>query len=112
MNSFEEDDSFSLSTSTTKKSSLWRPETQVWNHFNKNVSSSRGHYTATCNYCEKSWTRGKPEDLQNHLASECNECPGIICDEFVEIVSNRTLRERKKKINNQSHISEYLESTN
>jgi hypothetical protein len=97
----------------TKKYSLGRPETHVWRYFNKNVTGSRGHYTATCNYCERSWARGKPEELQNHLASECNKCPGTIRDEFIEIVSNQTFKERKKKkrMNDQSHISDYMEST-
>ncbi|CAH1765297.1 10903_t:CDS:2 [Entrophospora sp. SA101] len=70
MNSSEDD--VSTSTFITRKSSSGRPEMQVWNHFNKTVSSSRGHYAATCNYCEKIWARGKPDELQNHLASECD----------------------------------------
>jgi hypothetical protein len=35
---------FTTSTFITKKTSSGRPEMQVWNHFNKTVSSSRGHY--------------------------------------------------------------------
>ncbi|CAJ0858867.1 8708_t:CDS:2 [Entrophospora sp. SA101] len=69
MNSSEDD--VSTSTFITRKSSSGRPEMQVWNHFNKTVSSSRGHYAATCNYCEKIWARGKPDELQNHLATLC-----------------------------------------
>jgi len=108
MNSSEDD--VSTSTFITKKSSSGRPEMQVWNHFNKTVSSSRGHYAATCNYCEKIWARGKPDELQNHLASECDKCPGTICDEFIEIVSNQVLK-NKNKNKNQSHIGDYMEST-
>ena len=107
MNSSEDD--VSTSTFITKKTSSGRPEMQMWNHFNKTVSSSRGHYAATCNYCEKIWTRGKPDELQNHLASECDKCPGTICDQFIEIVSNKVLKEKNKN-KNQSHIGDYMES--
>ncbi|CAH1771338.1 4321_t:CDS:1, partial [Entrophospora sp. SA101] len=45
MNSSEDD--VSISIFITRKSSLGRPEMQVWNHFNKTISSSRGHYAAS-----------------------------------------------------------------
>nr|CAG8592574.1 13176_t:CDS:2 [Entrophospora candida] len=107
MNSSE--DGVSTSTFITRKSSSGRPEMQVWNHFNKTISSSRGHYAATCNYCEKIWARGKPDELQNHLASECDKCPETICDEFIEIISNWTTRLNDNKQNN---INQQLEPAN
>lgn len=91
----QSDDSQSISSSS--KSAAGRPESVVWNHFNKNaVDKSRGHFTATCHYCDKKWTRGKPNLLEDHLASECVFCSAEVRNEFLEIVANRIVENKKK----------------
>ena len=61
--------------SSSSKHAAGRPESVVWNHFYKTaVDKSRGHFSATCHYCEQQWSRDKPNILENHLASKYVFC--------------------------------------
>ncbi|CAB5215057.1 unnamed protein product [Rhizophagus irregularis] len=53
------------------KSKVRRPQDSVWEHFIKTPLSTAGHFTAECLYCEKKWTRGRPQELQVYLAKDC-----------------------------------------
>ncbi|GBB84292.1 hypothetical protein RclHR1_09910008 [Rhizophagus clarus] len=53
------------------KSKVGRPQDSVWEHFIKTPLSTAGHFAAECLYCEKKWTRGRPQELQVHLAKDC-----------------------------------------
>ncbi|GBC13351.2 ribonuclease H-like domain-containing protein [Rhizophagus irregularis DAOM 181602=DAOM 197198] len=48
-----------------------RPQDSVWEHFIKTPLLTAGHFTAECLYCEKKWTRGRPQELQVYLAKDC-----------------------------------------
>ena len=84
--------------SSSSKSNSGRPESLVWNHFYKTAKpESRGHFSATCHYCENEWSRGKPDILEDHLATECVYCPDNIRSDYLEIVAKRTVTINKGK---------------
>src|SRR5271154_4188417 len=83
--------------SSSSKSNSGRPESLVWNHFYKKMESkSRGHFSATCHYCGKEWSRGKPDILEDHLATECLYCSNNIRNDYLEIVSKRIVTNNKE----------------
>ncbi|GET59323.1 ribonuclease H-like domain-containing protein [Rhizophagus irregularis DAOM 181602=DAOM 197198] len=53
------------------KSKGGHPQSSVWEHFIKAPLSTAGHFAAECLYCEKKWVRGRPQELQVHLAKDC-----------------------------------------
>jgi hypothetical protein len=64
-----------------------RPFTEVWDgHMIKGSPTSRGHYAATCSYCNNSWKQGKPQVLREHLANHCKGCPPEVSLHFAKIV--------------------------
>jgi Protein of unknown function (DUF 659)/BED zinc finger len=84
--------------SSSSKSNSGRPESLVWNHFYKKIElGSRGHFSATCHYCNKEWSRGKPDILEDHLATECIYCSDNIHNDYLEIVSKRIVANNKEK---------------
>ena len=84
-------------SSTSKSSIGWR-ESSVWNHFyKKEIEGSQGHFQATCQYCEKQWKHGKPDILEDHLASECIYCSNEVRNEYLEVVASRKVEKSQKK---------------
>jgi hypothetical protein len=64
-----------------------RPFSEVWDqHMIKGSQASRGHYAATCSYCNLSWKQGKPQVLREHLANHCKKCPTDVSLYFAKIV--------------------------
>ena len=53
------------------KSKGGRPQDPVWTHFIQTPLATAGHFAAECLYCGKKWPRGRPQDLQVHLAKDC-----------------------------------------
>lgn len=53
------------------KSRGGRPQDPVWAHFIQTPLATAGHFAAECLYCEKKWPRGRPQELQVHLAKDC-----------------------------------------
>ncbi|RGB29127.1 hypothetical protein C1646_672689 [Rhizophagus diaphanus] len=51
-----------------------RPREQIWNYYKTSDSDTHGYQSATCNYCPKHWGRGRPGEMEAHLA---NCCPGV-----------------------------------
>ncbi|CAB4493750.1 unnamed protein product [Rhizophagus irregularis] len=47
------------------------PQDPVWTHFIQTPLAIAGHFAAECLYCGKKWPRGRPQDLQVHLAKDC-----------------------------------------
>lgn len=65
--------------------------TEVWNgHMIKGDQKSRGHYAATCSYCNIHWKEGKPHVLREHLANHCKKCPQEVSLDFARIVGKET----------------------
>ena len=59
-----------------------RKASQVWDHFFKELLGS-GHYSAKCNYCAQTWSRGRPDILKSHLALYCQGVPLSIKTEYM-----------------------------
>lgn len=55
----------------SSKSKGGHPQNPVWDHFVKSPLSTAGHFAAECIYCKKKWARGRPQELQIHLAKDC-----------------------------------------
>ena len=54
----------------------------------KGVQKSRGHYAASCSYCNFYWKDGKPHVLHEHLANYCRKCSQEVLLQFAKIVGN------------------------
>ena len=67
-----------IENNTRPKHPGGRPADPVWEHFEKAPISSSGHFSARCNYCNMFMSRGRPSELQIHLAKNCQKCPNDI----------------------------------
>ncbi|CAG8717683.1 22_t:CDS:2, partial [Racocetra fulgida] len=47
-----------------------RPPDPVWDHFFAIPLKSPGHFAAKCKYCSTQFNRGRPNQLEIHLAKE------------------------------------------
>lgn len=75
-----------MSSSTSEKSK-GRPPSDVWDkHMIQGAKQSRGHYSATCSYCQQYWRQGKPQVLRAHLANHCKKCPDNVSSYYAKIV--------------------------
>ena len=53
-----------------------RPKSLVWGTYVKQGKKvSDGHYEATCLYCNTSWHKGSPQNLEAHFANDCLKVP-------------------------------------
>ncbi|GBB98218.1 hypothetical protein RclHR1_03170014 [Rhizophagus clarus] len=69
---------------------------EVWDgHMIKGAQKSRGHYAASCSYCNSYWNNGKPHVLREHLANHCRKCPKEVSIQFAKIVGK--IAENKEK---------------
>ena len=74
-----------------------RKASQVWDHFFKESLGS-GHYSAKCNYCAQTWSRGRPDILKSHLALYCQGVPLSIKIEYMKMLATgSTSMNRKQK---------------
>ena len=67
--------SSSRSNKKTLSKKKGRQFSYVWNYFKIGDVSGHGHYKATCNFCERVWTRGKPKRMAAHLSNNCPQVP-------------------------------------
>ena len=105
-----------------------RPFSDVWDkHMKKGQQVSRGHYSATCNYCNFSWKHGKPQILREHLANYCKKCPQDVSLYYANIVGKKIgeatnvknissdseselPNKKKQKLNEQTSISSFYKN--
>lgn len=74
--------SYNISDSSSKNIG-GRPLKAVWNHFTRGDEKAKGKYQARCNYCDKSWERGEPCELEIHLANHCTAAPNEVIREYL-----------------------------
>ena len=86
----------SLDNQNTREVRRGRKESHVWDHFFKEPLGS-GHYTAKCNYCTQTWSRGRPEILKSHIALHCREVPLYIKTEYMEMLAIGTTSTNRNK---------------
>jgi hypothetical protein len=57
-----------------KSFKIGRRFSNIWKYFKVGDEVGRGHYQATCIFCNKFWRRGKPKRMTAHI---CNNCPKV-----------------------------------
>ncbi|CAB5364496.1 unnamed protein product [Rhizophagus irregularis] len=72
-----------------KKKPSDRPQSEVWKHFEKKPLKSASHFSAKCNYCKTFWACGHLQQLEEHLANNCKECPELVYAFYLGVVSSR-----------------------
>ncbi|CAB4444471.1 unnamed protein product [Rhizophagus irregularis] len=60
-------------------------------------SRGNGHYEATCSFCNKKWSRGKPASLRAHIANHCTatNIPANVQSYFIQVVANENENKRE-----------------
>jgi hypothetical protein len=66
-----------------------RPLSDIWEHMIQGDKQSRGHYSATCSFCQQFWKQGKPQILRQHLANHCKKCNSDISSYYAKIVGKK-----------------------
>ncbi|KAF0544877.1 zinc finger bed domain-containing protein 1-like [Gigaspora margarita] len=86
------------------KHSEGRPLDPVWDHFFATPLKSPEHFSTKCRYCLKQFSRGRPTDLEVHLAKECEDesFDDEIRGKYIEIVIQRQQLKEKTSSKNQS----------
>ena len=97
----------SLDDQNTREARRGRKESHVWDHFIKEPLGS-GHYTAKCQYCAQSWSRGRPEILKSHIALYCKEVPLSVKTEYMEMLAiGTTSTNRRQKSDTADSSAEF-----
>lgn len=75
-----------------------RPPSDIWNtHMIQGSRQSRGHYSATCSYCQQFWKQGRPQVLRAHLANHCKKCPENVSLYYAKIVGKKLGQEEEEE---------------
>ena len=88
-----------------------RPADPVWEHFEKKPISTSGHFSAKCNYCSIFMSRGRPNELQVHLAKDCKKCPNDIQLKYLTIIVNAEENQEPSDINKRRRIEQNQQTT-
>ncbi|CAG8850395.1 20324_t:CDS:2, partial [Gigaspora margarita] len=99
----------SIDTSIQKSSG--KPKSIVWEtHIKQRNQISKGHWSATCNYCNEYWYKGSLTALENHL-----ELLKTLCLAYEppsrDVLSGRYLAQETAFVN-QAMIKQLNESKN
>ena len=80
-----------------------RPQNAVWDHFIQTPLSAAGHFAAECLYCKQKWSRGRPQELQVHLAKDCLNVDEEIRKEYIrkilQLYNDNTENPRLEQLN-------------
>ncbi|CAG8588202.1 20617_t:CDS:2, partial [Gigaspora margarita] len=76
-----------------------RPPDPVWDHFFATSLKSPGHFAAKCKYCSTQFNCRHPNQLEIHLAKECEDknLDNEIREKYQEIVIQRQKLKEKPK---------------
>ncbi|CAG8493242.1 2328_t:CDS:10 [Dentiscutata heterogama] len=96
---------------TSIRKSSGKPKSIVWEtHIKQGKEISKGHWSATCNYCNEFWYKGSPASLEAHLGNSCNKAPPDVRSLFLSRLATRELdasTSKKRKLNVQSQLSDF-----
>ncbi|CAJ0838751.1 308_t:CDS:2 [Entrophospora sp. SA101] len=99
----------SLLPSNKKKSfRTGRKFSNIWKYFKAGNQVGRGHYQATCNFCNKFWSSGKPKRMTAHI---CNSCPKVNND-IRKAILGEFVKEYGDVPSNESDDDTEIERTN
>ncbi|CAG8637034.1 17303_t:CDS:2 [Cetraspora pellucida] len=93
---------------TLKRKSVGRPREKIWDYYI--TSNVVGDHSATCHYCSKYWSCGRPGEMEAHLANICPDVPIDIKTYWQESLSTKIVNYKRMKINETviSDIDEFL----
>ena len=100
---------------SSNKGKAGRRQDDVWEYLDKKPLKSAGHFSGECNFCHQKWARAYVNELQNHLANGCNDCPEEIQNYWLEIIIAKDLDDddmvsnKRKKVKGQTGIEDYYE---
>src|SRR6185436_11838352 len=102
------------------RNKVGRKFSNIWTYFTKGNIIGRGHYEATCKFCNKTWKRGIPKKMAAHLCNECTKVHASIrksvlnkfVKEYNSIPSNETDEEieNSRLSSSTSNIQEFFEN--
>ncbi|POG66160.1 hypothetical protein GLOIN_2v1780924 [Rhizophagus irregularis DAOM 181602=DAOM 197198] len=71
--------------------------TDIWQYIKRGKSRGNDHYEATCSFCNKKWSRGKPASLRAHIANHCTatNISADVRSYFIQVVANENENKRK-----------------
>jgi hypothetical protein len=92
-----QDDIVILSDSEQAEKNSGRPFTDIWKYIRRGESRGNGHYEGKCNFCGKTWKRGKPASLRAHIANHCTgpDLPAKLRAYFIKIVANENEKNQR-----------------
>src|SRR5438105_4313388 len=65
--------SFNNDELNINKKKSGRPIDPVWNYYEKGKLVSKGHWQATCKFCNLVYKKGSILDMQEHLGFNCSK---------------------------------------
>jgi hypothetical protein len=90
-------DTLSETPLSQKKANKGGPKfDEIWQYFTQGEELNPGYYKATCYYCKKEWSRGRPVALKAHLANECLACPKDISKYWRDKLAENTVNYTQK----------------
>jgi hypothetical protein len=100
-----------------------RPADKVWDYFLKGNLVSKGHWQATCKFCEFFFKKGCTLDMQEHLGIHCDKVTKKVGDYYSAFIALRdgsngeptqaVGKKRKFKHNsNQTKLTDHLDFVN
>ncbi|CAG8476722.1 29486_t:CDS:2 [Gigaspora margarita] len=61
----------------------------VWGFFRREKTTSKGHFSAKCDYCLAKWARGEPQRLEAHLVFDCPNVDNEVQQLFIHRIALR-----------------------
>jgi hypothetical protein len=97
-----------------KQKNKGRPLGTIWEDITQGQVVAPGKFSATCKYCEKTWTRGEISKLEEHLSNHCQRAPANIVRKYMTKILERqdkSTKKRKLSSDGQQNIYDYHDPT-
>ena len=85
----------------------------IWEDINQGQAVAPGKFSASCKYCEKTWTRGEISKLEEHLSNHCQSAPANVVRKYMTKILERqdkSTKKRKLSSGGQQNIYDYHDS--
>lgn len=80
-----------------KKNKGGRPLNSVWEDIQQGESVGSGKFSASCKFCNSTWTRGEISKLEEHLSNYCKHAPAAVVRKYMTKVMERQDKPSKKR---------------
>jgi len=98
-----------------KKNKGERPLNSVWEDIQQGEHDGSGKFSASCKYCNSTWTRGEISKLEEHLSNYCRSALAAVVRKYMTKVMERQDKPSKKRKfteSGQQCIDEFHDYTN